>query len=66
MLEDMQRQFIYLGLLQERSESSKSSRVCLAAFIDLFIYLYIFNYDQLKAAFSVVIALDSGACSPAA
>lgn len=56
MLEDMQRQLISLGLLQERPETSNSSPVCLAAFIDLLIYLYIFNH---KATFSVVIALNS-------
>lgn len=34
-------------------------------FIDLLIYLYIFNHDQFKATFSVVIALDIEARSPA-
>lgn len=59
MLEDMHRQLISLGLLQERPESSNSSPMCLAAFINLLIYLYIFNHDQFKATFSVVIALNS-------
>lgn len=37
MLEDMQRQLFSVGLLQERRKTSNSSRVCLAAFVDIFI-----------------------------
>lgn len=38
----MQRQLVSLGLLQERPETSNSSPVCLAAFIGILLFFYIY------------------------